>query len=329
MSFDLGATTDLCRLLSDPTRLRLLSLLESEDLTVAELTRITRLPQPRVSTHLGRLREAGFVRDRKNGASSFYRLAAGALEGDTGRVYRALKDATEDPVIEEDGARVAAVVADRAPNGAPRSWAESVAGSMQRHYSPGRTWESLARGMVGLAGLGRVVDIGSGDGVIAELLAPHARSVTCVDVSPRVLAAGRRRVASASRRERAGRIEFVRADMHDLPFADRSFDHALLLGTLAHADDAARVLAEAARVLAPGGRLIGVALERHRHRDAVASYDHRNLGHTASELSGMLAAAGFEPITCEVTSREKRAPHFHVMTIHALRVAGAPEEESQ
>jgi ArsR family transcriptional regulator len=311
----LDSTTDLCRLLADPTRLRLLSLLEVEALTVAELTRITRLPQPRVSTHLGRLREAGLVRDRRNGASSYYRLDRGALDGEAGTLWKLLSERTRDPLIDDDRGRLREVVAERQTG--DRSWAESVAGRMQRHYSPGRTWESLARGVVGLADLGDVVDIASGDGVLAELLAPHARSVTCIDRSRRVLEAARRRIARDP--ALSSRVHLLRADMHRLPIGDGRFDRALLMSALCYADDPRRALAEAARVLRPGGRLVAVTLERHRHREAVARFDHVQCGHEPARLRAWIEAAGLEVITCEVTSREKRPPHFEAITVHAAK----------
>ncbi len=313
---DLAATTDLCRLLGDPTRLRLLTLLEMEDLTVAELTKITRLPQPRVSTHLGRLREAGLVRVRRRGTSAFYAVDPRGLVGEPARLWRSLRESTEDPILAEDRARARDAVAGR---GADKSWAESVAGTMQRHYSPGRTWESLARGVVGLAALGDVLDIACGDGVLAQLFAPHARSVTCVDRSPRLLEAAARRVGAAST------VRFLRGDMHRLPFAAERFDHVLLLSALVHAEDPARVLGEAARVLRPGGRLLAVTLRQHEHHAEVERYDHVNSGQDPDELRGMLAAAGFEALTCDVTSREKRPPHFEVLTVHARRLA-APDD---
>ncbi len=309
--FDLAATSDLCKLLADATRLRLLSLLEAEDLTVAELTRITRLPQPRISTHLGKLRDAGWVRDRRDGSSAYYRIDREGMGVETRRLWEELSRSTTDPLIEEDRARIRQVIEARDKGS---TWAESVAGRMQRHYSPGRTWESLGRGVVGLAALGDVIDIASGDGVLAELLVPHARSVTCLDRSERVLGAARRRLSGESR------IRLVRGDMHRLPFEEARFDHALLMSALCYSSQPDRVLGEAARVLRPGARLVAVTLRAHAHREAVARYDHRKLGFDPRELRLALVAAGFEVLQCEVTSREKRPPHFEVLTVHARRI---------
>jgi ArsR family transcriptional regulator len=194
-----------------------------------------------------------------------------------------------------------------------RTWAESVAGHMERRYSPGRTWESLVRGIVGLARLGDVVDVASGDGVLAELLAGRARSITCLDASARVVAAGSRRTG------RLATVRFVRGDMHALPFTAERFDEALLMNALCFARKPARVLAEIARVLRPGGRLIAVTLNRHEHEAAVEPFGHRMLGFEPGRLRRMLARAGFDTECCEVTSRERRAPHFEAITVHARR----------
>ncbi|MFT3774618.1 MAG: metalloregulator ArsR/SmtB family transcription factor [Minicystis sp.] len=311
----LSATTDLLRLLGDPTRLRLLALLAQEELTVAELTRVTQLAQSRVSTHLGKLREANVVRDRKVGASSFYALHEAAWPEDTRRLLTLVRDAAADPLIEQDGARLAEVVKARAAGG---TWADAVAGSMERHYSPGRTWEATLRGLLGLLRLGDVLDVASGDGALAELVAPRTRSLTCLDVSETVIAAARRRLA------RAGNVRFVQGDMHALPFEAGSFDQVMLMNCLTYARAPRRVVVEAARVLRPGGDLAGVTLKTHRHEEAAAQYGHVRMGLAPGELRGWLEALGFEVELCDVTAREKRPPHFEVVTIHARKKADSP-----
>jgi ArsR family transcriptional regulator len=109
--------------------------------------------------------------------------------------------------------------------------------------------------------------------------------------------------------------------MHGLPFADGSFDHVLLLGALAFAHDPFTVLCEAARVLAPGGTLVGTELATHDHADHVAPYDHVQLGFDPAELAMWLGDAGLAVDLCAATSRERRAPHLTVLTIHAHKEA--------
>jgi len=301
---DLTTATETLRLLGDPTRLRLLALLAREELTVAELVRITRLGQSRVSTHLGRLREAGVVEDRRAGVSSYYRLSE-AMRPETSRVWEFVQTAA-DPLLEQDATRLGEVVRGR-------TWADSVAGQMERHYSPGRTWEAAMRGVLGLARLGDVLDIASGDCAIAELLAPRARSVTCLDLSDTVLKAGQRRL------EHLEHVSFRRGDMHDLPFDDARFDEVLLLACLCYAHDPRRAVAEACRVLRPGGALVAVTLRRHGHTDRVARYNHVRPGFETDELRAMFEDAGTHVELCDVTSRERRAPHFEVITVHATK----------
>jgi ArsR family transcriptional regulator len=221
-----------------------------------------------------------------------------------------MRELVRDPLLDQDAARIAEVVQAR---GGGATWADSVAGSMERHYSPGRTWEAVVRGFLGLARLGDVLDVASGDGVLAELLASRARSLTCIDFSARVVGAGRRRLQHLST------VRFVQADMHVLPFPAGRFDHALLMNALAYSRDPARVFAELERTLRPGASLVIVSLASHRHRAAVHPFDHRNLGSDPDELRFLLETGGFVVEMCAVTSREKRPPHFEIVTTHARR----------
>lgn len=310
---DLSATTELLRVLGDPTRVRLLALLAHEELTVAEITDVTRLAQSRVSTHLGKLREASLVRDRRDGSSSFYTLSRDAMPEEARRLWALIEQATRDPLIEQDLERAREVVRARA-GGA--SWADSVAGRMERHYSPGRTWEASLRGLLGLLSLGDVLDVASGDGALAELVAPRSRTITCLDVSETVIEAARGRLAHL------GNVRFTRGDMHALPFEDASFDQVMLMNCLTFARSPGRAIAEAARVLRPGGALAGVTLKTHRHEIAAVTYSHVRFGFEPGELRAMLRAAGLVVDACDVTSREKRPPHFEVITIHARKGGG-------
>ena len=300
----LVSTVELMNVLGDATRLRLMALLADRELTVAELTQITELPQSRVSTHLGRLREAGLLKDRKDGASTFYGTSGHAMPAEARKVWSLVEGQVADAILEDDRARAARVLAAKAAGGFP----DSLAGQMERHYSPGRTWEATARAFVGLMRLGDVLDAGGGDGTIAELLAPRARSVTLVDRSARMVAAARTRLG------RAPHARCLVADVQRLPFAGPCFDQVLLLNVLTHCDAPPRALAECARVLRPGGSLLVVTLEAHEHKDTAAAYQHANLGFTAPALRRQLVKAGLEVAACEVTSREKRPPGFRILT---------------
>jgi ArsR family transcriptional regulator len=297
-----------CGLLGDPTRLRLLALLESEELTVAELAQITRLAQPRVSTHLARLREAGLVLDRREGVSVYYRMQQNSDRNDLRMLWVVLSKSLDDALLQADQEQLTAILNQRLGG---RTWPDSVAGDMERHYSPGRTWEATARALVHLLKLGRVLDIASGDGVMAELLADRADSVDCIDSSERVVDAGRTRLDTQSH------VRFHCGDMHDLPFEPNRFDTVLLLHALTYSDRAGQVFAEAARVLAPGGQLLGATLARHRFQNEVRTYGHVTCGFTSEQIERWIRKAGLEPRFCEVTSVERRTPNFEILTFLA------------
>lgn len=307
---DLEGWSNRLRVFADATRVRLLSLLEGEELTVAELSAITQLAQPRVSTHLAKLKDAGLVRDRRAGVSAYYRFDEATLDPTQRALWMSISNGSDDPLLRQDAERVPAVLAMRA---ADQNWADSVAGDMERHYSPGRTWEALARTALPLLEPGDVLDIASGDGVLAELLAPHARRYVCVDTSARVVA------AAAERLSRFRNVQVREGDMHALPCPDDSFDLVVLMHALTYSTKPAVAVAEAARVLKSGGRVLLSSLAKHEHRAAVEAYGHVNLGFTEKELRRFADKAGLKISRCESVTREKRPPHFEVISLIGVK----------
>jgi DNA-binding transcriptional ArsR family regulator len=308
---DLQHASQHFRLLSDSTRLRLLMLVDREELSVAELSAITQLAQPRVSTHLAKLKEAGLVSDRREGVSVYYRMAANIADSSLDALWELLRTNTSDPLIQQDLERIPHVLNTRLGNS---SWADSVAGDMERHYSPGRTWEVTTRAIVQLLELGDVLDVASGDGVLAELLAPRANSIKCLDISARVVEAGKKRLRNYSN------VSFEAGDMHDLPIADASIDTVLLMHALTYSSKPQLIFNEASRVLRPGGRLLAATLQKHAFKSAVLAYNHLNLGFTESQLQKFCKRAGLEPQDIRISAVEKRTPNFEVLTL----IAGKP-----
>ena len=303
---DLEGWSSRLKVFADATRVRLLALLEGEELTVAELSAITQLAQPRVSTHLAKLKEAGIVRDRRAGVSAYYRFDHAALDPAQRALWQSISTGSDDPLLRQDAERVPSVLAMRATD---QNWADSVAGDMERHYSPGRTWEALARTALPLLAPGDVLDIASGDGVLAELLAPHAHRYICVDTSTRVVA------AAGERLRRYANVEVREGDMHALPFKDASFDLVVLMHALTYSVKPAQAVAEAARVLRKGGRLLLSSLARHEHRSVVEAYGHVNLGFSEKELRKFAEKAGLAIASAETVTRERRPPHFEVISL--------------
>lgn len=306
---DLASTSSLLRLLSDSTRVRLLALLEREELTVAELSSVLRLAQPRVSTHLAKLKEADLVRDRRAGVSAYYRFNS-ELDAKSATFLHALRENIDDAVLVNDAQRLPTILAQRAH---AEGWADSVAGDMERHYSPGRTWEALARATSGLIETGDVLDVASGDGALAELLAPHATAILCLDASERVVNAARTRLKTFSN------VEVKLGDMHALDIGDKRFDLVLLMHALTYSDQPAKAVAEAARSLKPGGRLLATTLAKHAHRTAVEPFDHRNLGFREEDLRDYAKKAGLTVLNCGRITRERRPPHFEVLSLLAQK----------
>jgi ArsR family transcriptional regulator len=307
---DLEGWSVRLKVLADATRVRLLALLEREELTVAELSAITRLAQPRVSTHLAKLKEAGLVRDRRAGVSAYYRFDEDTLDPAQLALWQTLRRGSDDPLLRQDAERVPSVLAMRASD---QNWADSVAGDMERHYSPGRTWEALARTALPLLSPGDVLDIASGDGVLAELLAPHSRRYVCIDASHRVVAAARERLKGWPN------VDVREGDMHALPLPDASFDLVVLMHALTYAAKPAQAVAEAARVLRPGGRLLLSSLARHEHRAVVEAYGHANLGFTEKELRKFAEKAGLAIAGSGTVTRERRPPHFEVLSLLGVK----------
>ena len=308
----LATTVETMNILGDESRLRICALLRDRELSVSDLVRVTGLSQSRVSTHLARLRQGGFVRDRRDGQHAFYALSVDGLSS-TARAVIEDASGSDDPTLDGDKRRLVELDAERRG-----SLPESFAGEMDRHYSPGRTWQSLAAGLAALLELGDVLDVGSGDGAVAGYLAPHCRSLTCVDTSARMIeAAGERLSAYPHAQVRV-------ADCQALPFRASSFDTVLVFHTLTYAEDPKRAVEECARVLRPGGRLVVQSLDQHEHRAITSVYGERHSGFTPRALRTLLSRAGLTVASSAVACREAKKPHFQII----VSVAHKPRSRS-
>ncbi len=306
----IAAAVDALGTFADPTRLRLVALLARVELSVAEITTITELPQSSVSNHLARLRDASIVRDRRAGVSVFYSLNDGTMPAPARSAWELLHKTLEDAVLSSDRARCESVLRAREKSA---GFPDAFAGEMERHYSPGRTWESMARSLLGLVRLGSVLDVGCGDGALAQLLAPRAGSLTLLDHNPAMLDAARKRLRGHEN------VRAVEGDAAAMPFDDAKFDHVLLFQVLTLTENPARVLTECARVLRPGATLAIATLAKHDHQDVAAQWGHVHPGFTPAWLARALRGAGLSVDTCAISSRERRAPHFEVVTAFARR----------
>lgn len=306
---DLSSYVETLNLLGDESRIRLCALLRERELCVTDLVRVTGIAQSRVSTHLGKLRDAGLVRDRRSGAQCFYGLASDTLPS---AAQSLLDEAvhSKDATLAHDRRRLAELDAERR-GGLP----ESVADELERYYSPGRTWQSLTAGIAALLELGDVLDVGTGDGAAAFAIAPRCRSLTCVDTNEKLLSVARARL------RRLPHVTTQVADVHELPFAEASFDEVLVFHTLTYAAEPVQALRECARVLRPGGRLVLLCLDEHDQQAVTARYGERHPGFSPKAVRRLLTAAGLVVSTAEVACREAKKPHLQVV----LAIAAKPK----
>jgi len=272
--------------LADPTRVRLLRVLEAHELTVAELQAVLQLPQSTVSRHLKVLGEGGWIGYRSDGASNRYRFQDEDLPLRTRRVWGVVReDALDGASARADDARVRAVLAQRRSHA--RSFFATQAGQWDRLREElfGRRSELLA--LLGLLDPQWAVgDLGCGAGHFAAAVAPFVRRVVAVDESEEMLAAARERLAGFDH------VEVRHGELELLPLSEAELDLAAMGLVLPFLPEPARAIAEAARALVPGGRILIVDLQQHDRVEFEETMGHMWLGFTPSQLQGWLVAAG-------------------------------------
>jgi len=300
----MSPTLKSLRALSDPTRLRIVALLERDELSVNELQEITRLGQSRISTHLGLLADCGLVQSRREGKRTFYRLQprAGGATGEF--VQLAIRGAKELPEHAGDQINLRRVLARRREQA--QVYFNQIAGRFDRVYGPGRSWQAFGQLLVRVLPPLVVADLGSGEGLLSELLARRCKKVIAVDNSEKIVAFG----AAKAKKNGLKNLEFRLGDLQDPPIEPRSVDLVILSQALHHAEEPARAVASAHRILRPGGQIMILDLLKHHFEKAHELYGDRWLGFAESDLHRWLAAAGFSKIEISVVAREEQPPHF-------------------
>jgi ArsR family transcriptional regulator len=303
------STINLLRTLADPTRLRLLLLLEHEELSVAELQEILGMGQSRISSHLAHLKRAGVVEARRAGKNVYY--GAGKVSGKNGghaRVHEIVRTlARELPETARD--RTALKLALRKRQDKAREYFDELAGRFGRSYVPGRSWKALAHALIPLLPPQVIVDLGAGEGTLSQLLAGNARKVVAVDNSPKMVEFG----SKLARKHGFKNLEYRLGDIEDPPIAKRSVDLAILSQALHHAIRPQRAIAAGYRILKKGGSLVVLDLLSHRFEKARELYADHWLGFSEVQLHEFLEKAGFKKIDVRVVSRERQNPHFQTV----------------
>jgi ArsR family transcriptional regulator len=290
------------RLAADPNRLRLLLLLEREELSVAELQEILGKGQSQVSTSLALLKSAGLVDDRRTGKNAFYRLKAPA------RLMELLREAApEVPEIEQDRQALRHVLRKRQDG--MRRYFDELAGKFGRQYVPGRSWKGIAEALLKLMPPMVIADLGAGEGTISQLMAQRAKRVIAIDNSEKMVEFG----SELARKHNIGNLEYRLGDLEDVPIRGGTVDLAFLSQALHHASHPERAIAEARRILKPGGRIAVLDLNRHHFEEAREMYADLWLGFTELEIEHYLKNAGFKNVDTAVVHRETEAPYFETM----------------
>ena len=304
----MASTINFLRLLADPTRLRLLLLLEQEELSVAELQQILGMGQSRISSHLAQLKRAGVVEDRRAGKNVYY----GASENGQGSRWARVTElsrtlARELPETSRDRTSLKLVLRKRQDKA--REYFDELAGKFGRRYCPGRSWQALAHALITLLPRLTVADLGAGEGTLSQLLAKNARKVIAIDNSPKMVEFG----SKLAKKHGFKNLEYRLGDIEDPPIAKNSVDLAILSQALHHAIHPRRAIAAAHQILKRGGRLAILDLLSHRFERARELYADHWLGFSEVELHQFLEKSGFREIEVSIVAREKQSPHFQTV----------------
>ena len=296
------------KLLSDPTRLRILMLVDAEALSVAELQEVLGMGQSRISTQLSQLKTAGLVSDERSGKNNMYSCTAAADLMDFARLA-----ADEVPEVAADRKALAHLLRKRRDRS--RAYFDALAGRFGKDYVPGRSWKALAEALLKVLNYRVVADLGAGEGTLAQLLAQRAEQVIAVDLSPKMVEFGR----DLALKHGLSNLEYRLGDLEHPPIDPGSVDLAVLSQALHHAEHPQRAIDAAFRILRPGGSLIVLDLVQHQFEQARELYADRWLGFSEGGLADMLEHSGFVAIETVVADKEEVPPHFQTLLAIARR----------
>ena len=301
------------KLLADSTRVRILSLLEQEELSVAELQEVLDMGQSRISSHLGLLRQGELVHDRREGKKTFYAINTEFDVTGLSLMQAACKAVAATDQIAEDSTNLKRILEKRKQQS--EQYFNSVAGRLGKNYCPGRSWEAIGHFLLHLVPKIKIADLGAGEGLISQLLARRAEEVVCVDNSPKMIEFGRELAAKNG----FTNLRYKLGDIEDVPLEDKSFDLVLLSQALHHAQHPERAVAEAYRILKPGGQVIIIDLLEHHFEKARELYADVWCGFSENKLYQFLKDAGFRKPEVNVVAREDEEPNFQTVLASGVK----------
>jgi ubiquinone/menaquinone biosynthesis C-methylase UbiE/DNA-binding transcriptional ArsR family regulator len=304
---EVNATWDTLKILSDPTRLRLIALVMREELSVAELQEILGMGQSRISSQLALLRQASLVVDRRDGKKAFYSLRPDLPSKQLALLKAAVESVDGLEMIADDGRHLDRVLGKR--RRVSEQYFNLIAGRLGRNHCPGRSWEAIGRLALRLVPNVVVADLGAGEGLISQLLARNAKQVWCIDNSPRMIEVG----TELARKNDLANLTYKLGDIEQVPLPDESVDLAILSQALHHARHPQKAVDEAHRILRPGGQLLVLELAEHDFEKARELYADLWLGFKESALDAFLKKAKFVKVEVTPVSKENVEPFFQTI----------------
>jgi ubiquinone/menaquinone biosynthesis C-methylase UbiE len=271
------------------------------------LQEITHLGQSRISTHLGLLQEGGLLQSRREGKRTFYRLSSDLTTEAAGFVEIAARGAKEIAEHANDLLNLKRVLQQR--DDKAQLFFNQVAGRFDRSYGPGRSWQAFGQLLLRVMPAIDVADLGSGEGLVSELLARRARKVIAVDNSEKIVAFG----AAKAKKNGIKNLEFRLGDLEDPPIEPESVDLVILSQALHHAAHPDQAIRAAHRILRAGGRIALLDLLHHEYQQARELHGDRWLGFAEGDLHRWLHEAGFKELELAVVWREESAPNLQTL----------------
>ncbi|KAB2643939.1 MAG: metalloregulator ArsR/SmtB family transcription factor [Verrucomicrobia bacterium] len=303
----MSASWDTLKILSDPTRMRLLALLMREELSVAELQEILGMGQSRISSQLALLRQAGLVTDRRDGKKAFYSLRSTLPLSQYNLLKAASESVSELPVMDEDTESLDRILIKRRK--VSEQYFNLIAGRLGKNYCPGRSWEAIGHLALRLTPSIEIADLGAGEGLISQPLAKRSKQVWCIDNSPRMIEVG----TELAKKNDLANLTYKLGDIEKVPLADASVDVAILSQALHHAQHPQIAVQEAFRILKPEGQILILDLNEHTFEKARELYADVWLGFKESVLHQFLKKAGFQNVEVSLTAKETTEPYFETL----------------
>ena len=309
------STLKALRALSSPPRLRLICLLLKSELSVRELTDITGMRQSGISMHLSQLQEAELVESSRDGKNAYYSVVKGQNSDNCNLIDLAAAGASELIEHESDLRNLKRILELR--ENQDLVYFNHMAGRFDSVYGPGRSWQAFGQLLLRLIPEIVVADLGSGEGLLGELLARKCKQVIAVDNSDQIVKFGK----AKAKKNGLTNLEFRQGDLQSPPIDDNSVDLAILSQALHHAEAPVVAIEQSFRIIKPGGQIMILDLMKHKFDKAKELFGDRWLGFDEGELYQWLESAGFREIEVSAVAKEEEEPYFETLLASAIRPA--------